>query len=379
MTSRSLIDCFWPASVFFCWLFYPVLPTEAFSVLQSRVDVSVGGITALFHIPATSEIIAGTKKGSLYTVNIGVDGSSLGMINLTFHEFPSLEAGKARKGAYPIYCIDANQNGSILFCGGGDRSVSVWERRHPWVKSQTLGPHTGWVKGLVFNRHDQLLHSIGCNCIETWTASNKSSDEYYHWSHWKKSTIKSSPTEGCTLSSDLLCLCLVGPSPQYVAAGGVDGRIHFWASSIMGQPRVSFAAHSGRVNALVYAPDNHALLSASSDGYLKCWDCLDFSTASSPMLQLDFGSNVRITALSYGMHLGKPMAMVGTQTGEVSLVALPALGSDETLRIVERIQLKGSPVVYAHCMLPNQTSRDACSVLVGHSQGLCYIEFNTLK
>lgn len=136
-------------------------------------------------------------------------------------------------------------------------------------------------------------------------------------------TVESSPgaknnnenntnTCGCTLSSDLLCLAscscrgLVDAAKDdaasaadrtgftVLAAGGVDGRIHFWDESFRKKTEtnaksskisnddgdesmapVVVAAHNGRVNALQFfrLDDDHAsgLLSVSHDGTIQCW------------------------------------------------------------------------------------------------------------
>ena len=68
---------------------------------------------------------------------------------------------------------------NYLVCGGGDRYVTIWEEtKHisndkesppaPWKVTARLGPHTGWVKDIVYNSKQKRIYSIGCNCIESW-------------------------------------------------------------------------------------------------------------------------------------------------------------------------------------------------------------------
>lgn len=174
---------------------------------------------------------------------------------------------------FPIYsmAIQSSTDGNIqLFCGGGDRYVSVWQSHSNKgaERTQLLGPHTGWVKAVLYQPEKNLLHSIGCNCIESWhTCTDTSSSS---WSHLKKLSIESSPDQGATLSSDLLCLSASGNS-DYFFAGGVDGRIHLWSSNVkQADPFLSIGAHKGRINVLLYMPTSQLLLSAGHDGAVQC-------------------------------------------------------------------------------------------------------------
>lgn len=130
----------------------------------------------------------------------------------------------------PIYSIEVDPSSSTLFCGGGDRFVSVWmpviqgndaSASANWHLVQRLGPHTGWVKDIYFDEESNVLYTIGCNYLYTW---HRKDDQ---WILRGQSSIQSDPVMGCTLSSDLLCLCFV-KSFRLVISGGVDGRIHLW-------------------------------------------------------------------------------------------------------------------------------------------------------
>jgi hypothetical protein len=192
----------------------------------------------------------------------------------------------SRRVPFPIYTLAFSKNkpkNGVLFSGGGDRYVTVWRKQQQtsssppqgrnedlWTTaSQKLGPHTGWVKDVYYDGVNEILHSIGCNCIESWKKmpTEKENDEPILFSHWKKSTIESSPTAGSTLSSDLLCLCgttsirqgtnneNLGRSKMMddlLLAGGVDGRIHVWNSKGMGNHLYSAGQHM-MVGSIVYA------------------------------------------------------------------------------------------------------------------------------
>ena len=349
------------------------LPLNAFSI-KSTNDL-VGGITQLFPVQDVG-LVAGTKSGSMYTVDQDPTPRATERCDFSFHHIGGDE-NTATSRPYPVYSIDASSEGDSIFCGRADRMVSVWQRTsnqtdHPvsWTQCQTLGPHTGWVKGVALDETHHLLHSIGCNCIETWqpiidgtkksrrvTAildDNSTMRPATSWIHWKKSSIESSPTEGCTLSSDLLCLLL---QKDLLFAGGVDGRIHVWQSSTMGAPQHSFAAHQGRVNAIVQCGEGY-LVSAGSDGAVCCWD--DSYTLTQ---HIYVGSHVRLTALSPCFEHSDPMVFAGTHTGQILLVHI------HQQAVVKEVQLPDSPVINALLYVA-----DDQILWVGHSQGLSLID-----
>lgn len=187
----------------------------ALSVGQSIL--SKQGVTSLITLGASKKIFAGTKRGDLLVLEQRepFDG-------------PSFEVAKSVKvdsKTFPVYSLASSSE--FLFCGCGDRYVSVLNLiESEGSHEQRLGPHTGWVKDIYYDSQSELLSSIGCNCIETWGRTPRSERS---WEHLKKRSIESSPTQGSTLSSDLLCLCGAGKGKDYFYSGGVDGRIHVWS------------------------------------------------------------------------------------------------------------------------------------------------------
>jgi hypothetical protein len=94
-------------------------------------------------------VIAGTKNGKILCSEIRLNGS-----------WTELQGYRSK---FPVYsmALDTDRAAPKLFCGGGDRYVSVWKQG---TYEQRPGPHTGWVKDLQYDEANRLLYSIGCNC-----------------------------------------------------------------------------------------------------------------------------------------------------------------------------------------------------------------------
>jgi WD40 repeat protein len=282
--------------------------------------------------------------------------------------------------------------------------------------------HTGWVKDLHYDTSNDILHSIGCNCIESWKKKMPTEkDEAPLFSHWKKSTIESSPTDGSTLSSDLLCLSGTrhvsnenGSKMDLLLAGGVDGRIHVWNSKEMGgnQPQSSLAAHDGRVNCLCFLDaSQNILLSGSHDGLLKCWsmkhvphhvhdiDDEQKHDMKNEAFTLELANQVnvgetRITAIASccsknddNDDMKHRRFAFGTHNGLIYTATVVKMNDSSTsakensaeLSIADKIELPGSPMINALCCISHPDVNDDCftstTLVIGHSLGLATVEF----
>ena len=304
------------------------------SVLQKESQEDINTSTCALY-----SIHVGTKRGSLKRITwsdadhnpdpaLGNDLYS----NMHVHDYDHIN-----DTPYPIYSmiyLDAPQDNQIL-CGGGDRFITVWKcvgvdststgtstiaMNRKWQVVSQLGPHTGWVKDIVYYSPSspssssgiQLLFSIGCNCIEIWkrnvngdSDSDERNSDHCPWQHDSKLEIDSSLEMGCTLSSDLLCLGFgvytatndrsssqsqvrsdidIHVRSAFLFAGGVDGRLHRWNvdgndneignTNGNGSFKIvnaeSISAHLGRVNGILVCQVFNALVSIGSDGILLC-------------------------------------------------------------------------------------------------------------
>lgn len=325
--------------------------------------------------PIKSGVIVGDKLGSLRYETIHSNN------NKNDNEAIGSSVVASRSGSFchningiserpvPIFCLDATSDALLVFSGAGDRYVTAWEKQDEnqnWYSREKLGPHTGWVRDILYDSSRDVLHSIGCNCIETWKRSSGNGK----WQHWKKSRIESSPTDGATLSSDLLCLGKF--EEPYFLAGGVDGRVHLWDSDSMGTPILSFAAHQGRVNAIQRLSQNSScILTAGNDGKIICWKYGDVDGRFQKACEFDLGES-RVTCMWVTAWKGIDHVFCGTNNGEVALLSLE--NEPTSFQLVTIFQLASVPIVHAICV----DAQEPSNVWIGHSNGLSIFSLASL-
>jgi WD40 repeat protein len=281
-----------------------------------------------------------------------------------------------------------------VFCGGGDRYIQVLEAtgEDNWQTRQKLGPHTGWVKALALDRsHHQpcyWLHSIGCNCIETWAWDESKTQ----WIHARKRSIESCPKQGSTLSSDLLCLA---HWQSWLCSGGVDGRIHVWSSDpkLAAQPLLSIAAHQGRVNAMAAIPllgnsdGSCMLLTCGHDGELQCRLLNEDKERLPVLMELpnacirvldEQGNPMRVSAVACALKDDTTARVfLGTTTGVLVAAVLSADNGWSRCRLIEgsKVQILDidGPVSINAIVIPQLSQMDGRAAIIGHSKGLSVV------
>ena len=265
---------------------------------------------------------------------------------------------------YPVYSLATG--GRKIFAGGGDRLISVWSVDGGTDEFiGTLGPHTGWVKDLLYFHNDDILFSIGCNCIESWNCSRASMN------HVSKRTIENSVELGATLSSDLLCMCSI--NGEVLASGGVDGRIHLWSFDPRDlEPLFCVPAHAGRVSSIVFSSELNALFSVGYDGtlavFLASYNRLEqiahFSFEGCPKL-----THVCIIETKEGSCTCA--IAIGTADGEILFVSLQRRGESVSKLVEKRLCLNGDSMIYSICpVVSPENKTDDSFILVGHASGL---------
>ena len=344
------------------------------------------GVTALLSLKNDGGVVVGDKRGNLRVERLRRDknGTTIGKTIVSATPFGRFVNGVTSRPT-PIFCLatgdisgttdmDGDKGSHVLFSGAGDRFLSVWQRddQGRWVFSTELGPHTGWVRDILYIKQTNHLHSIGCNCIETWVPTSASNPEPGQWQHWKKSSIESSPSEGATLSSDLLCLA--ASKDSHFFAGGVDGRVHVWDSTTMESPVHSFPAHQARLNALAFS-DKGLLYTGGNDGQVKAWQC-DAKKGLFDQLAVYALENGRVTSLAL-LDLGSCGAsttvldyeyvLCGTNEGVVLLLQSQP-DKPSSLKLVTSFQLMHQPIVNSMCL--HREGHDENFLWIGHSAGL---------
>lgn len=345
------------------------------------------GVTSL-HSWNEAIVIAGTKAGRIHFKDTGLlseDRQDL------WNEMGGYES------RYPIYSLSSSSTSSssdmksseevrLFFGGGGDRWISVWkssidENRPRFHFVQRLGPHTGWVKDLAFDGERGLLHSIGCNCIESWDC------KLFPIRHISKRLTDNSPTMGSTLSSDLLCLCII-PDDGLLATGGVDGRIHLWLAdpSYTTQVICSIGAHKGRVNSLTFSSLLGTLFSVSHDGSIQAYKVSQAARLEF-LCKLDFNSEGRKYRMSSALILSELKRednwfvcnlAVGSSGGDVMFVTaeIDSNRSFMTLRIDDRATVGESTTIYALLAQHRQDVVSPPRLYIGHATGLATLDLS---
>ena len=367
-------------------------------------------------------LVAGTKRGQLHLFQWD-NAAASGKEQPWKHQGEIVDSAVASSqqtptkssAPYPIYSLLAYRDDTTtgaqqhLVCGSGDRFLTVWKKcseTGEWSQQQRLGPHTGWVKALAMDelsstngRSLLLLHSIGCNCIETWESSESSSGSHggggvaRTWKHKTKRSIDSSPDQGSTLSSDLLCLSIW---KEWLISGGVDGRLHIWSSNPYAaassdKPLQSMAAHQGRVSALGVAPilwnnNQEACLvfSIGHDGVLQCRKFSQTAAAETNLLLGSIaigdedGTPARLTAMTCRWKdKNTAQILLGSATGSLHQIFVSSTTGWETCSLQEKgtnIALGADSTVYAISIASKEDFHYTLAV-VGHSKGLSTVSW----
>ena len=388
----------------------------------------IGGTTSVHWFSENSSLLVGAKKGGIFIEQKQSRDTNDGERKLVTEFKPErdgddndevrwseLESNRYET-KYPIYSMavvspksntkpsSSSHDDSFLFCGSGDRWISVWKlaantladsRNQDFEFVQKLGPHTGWVKDLVYDDTSRLLHSIGCNCIETWDCSRLVLDQRASAittskmiSHTTKRSIENSPTMGTTLSSDLLCLCLLpahGELPRLLVSGGVDGRIHLWLSDPTTNnmnckiPLHTTLAHDGRVNAIVYSSATKTIVTAGNDGSLCLFHASierGFELVSQSKID-SRKSSLRITVtsiVSESKKQGTCSLALGSSQGDLYFVTVEANDEGRIDARVENdcITMVENSMIYS--IATSENDSDSSRLWVGHASGLAMVD-----
>jgi len=342
------------------------------------------GISSLSFNSYDNSVYMGTKRGRLKKL-IGVKQDNNQLLK-DIEQIPlDIDSNHETLKPYPIYSLITCHRGKNMFCGGGDRYITIWSiHLDRWSISQRLGPHTGWVKDLAFYK-EQYLFSIGCNCIEIWDKRNQ-------YRHFKKIEVQSCSSFGATLSSDLLCLGVYG---HFLFAGGVDGRIHKWDIESEFKYHEAVSVHDGRINKMLLMNQMKILVSVGNDGYVRCRDLSKEATHDPILTSWRFESDstevdeetVRITSLC-SIHENESQAdiVIGTACGMIRILSIgrESVGNSISLqRIDYRACLENRSTITSLQFYPKDTSSNTGHdiILIGHSNGaaLCNLNFSRIS
>lgn len=328
-----------------------------------------GGITSLAYLKTNNDdgfVVCGTKEGSVQVLSLDDEDSGDCFVCYELNNITK----KGTRSA--ILSMTVDEDSRTLICGGSDRFVTIWQletvttdntRSRLILQQQRLGPHTGWVRDVLFVAEPDVLYSIGCNCIESWykAPSNYQSNQQQQQQQWKQGKrwiVNSDPALGCTLSSDLLCLAITNGC---LLAGGVDGRVHKFGT----QGQSAIAAHDGRINAL--EATHGGVVSVSHDGWVHKWSLQQENNEHMNLKRVQsFQSNERNTAIvSLQINDNEECFVVGTSRGTILLLS-------DSLDLLAKYQLPQCSAITSLLHVPHRQM-----VLVAHSQGLAALKYVT--
>lgn len=348
-------------------------------ILRSIFDE---GISSLSFNSFDHSVYMGTKRGRLKKI-VCFEQDEDQLVRCIETSLDDVETNNKALKPYPIYSLHTCHNGKTIFCGGGDRYITIWSfHLDCWSITQRLGPHTGWVKDLAtFN--ELYLFSIGCNCIEIWDIPNK-------YKHYKKLEIQSCSKFGATLSSDLLCL---GVHETFLFAGGVDGRIHKWDIGNEFKYHEAVSVHDGRINKMLLLNHMKILLSVGNDGYIRYTDLTQTTWDNSRWISWRLISDsiatdeelVRIISIcSIQEAENEVKVAIGTSCGMVRFLSIvrEPVGNSITLNPIEyKVHLEDRSTISSLQFYPRDTRSDTSHgvILVGHSNGAALLTPNFLR
>jgi len=254
---------------------------------------SGSGLESLM-LPASGplEAVAFNPVGAF--VATGGRGSPIRVWNLDHPEEPIVFTGDSGSASALAFAPDGN----TLASGGADNAIRLHDFRSPEQQPMKLEGHSGPVRALAFLPDGATLVSAGDDdTVRLWEVA---AGELRH-------TFK--------MSNSIRALA-VSPDGRWLAAGGYAKTIRVWRlppsrgmnevnPADPAEDSFDLAGHTGTINALVFSPDSHHLISGSSDKSIRLWDV----AKREAYLQLD-GATSAVLALAYHPG-GRRLASVG--------------------------------------------------------------------
>jgi WD40 repeat protein len=147
-------------------------------------------------------------------------------------------------------------DGSILFGGGADGRVRLWDVAKKALTAKTPAGHNGAIVDLELSGTRNLLVTLGTDqLIRFWQLDSQIplATEYKVAGHAAKGVAFS-------------------PNGQLLAAGDDEGNVDLWQLGTGSSSRMVLSGHHRQVWALAFSPDGKHLLSGDRSGELRIWD-----------------------------------------------------------------------------------------------------------
>ena len=146
-------------------------------------------------------------------------------------------------------------DGTILFGGGADGGIRLWDVAKGMLRSKTPSGHDGSIVDLELNSAHNLLVTLGTDqLIRFWRLESQVGLANEH-------KVAGRAAKGLAFS----------PDGQLLAAGDDVGNVDLWKLA-PGSPPMIFSGHQKQVWALAFSPDGKRLLSGDRSGEVRIWD-----------------------------------------------------------------------------------------------------------
>jgi WD40 repeat protein len=152
-------------------------------------------------------------------------------------------------------------DGKILFGGGADGGLRLWDVEHGALKAKTPSGHNAPIIDLEVSGARNLIATLGTDqLIRFWRLESMVplASEYQVGGHAAKGVAFS-------------------PDGQWLAAGDDAGNVELWKVGTA-QPPMLLSGHQQQVWALAFSPDGKHLLSGDRSGKVRIWDSASGAT-----------------------------------------------------------------------------------------------------
>jgi WD40 repeat protein len=234
------------------------------------------------------------------------------------------ERGSDERARGPFWCSAAlgEAGGVVAFGSSGNHLVcadvdgdGVMTRR---CDGDALGPHTGYVRSVVYSRALRRAYSCACNFIPCWI-----------WDDATQSLLSTPEREHLKLfTGDVLKLCVF--DDRVVFAGVADGTVRAFDVSRPREPKDlgtlgdARANERGRVVALAVCGDTF-IVSGSHDGRVEVHDAMDVRSPALARLDIPGGKIHAVARLESHVLVA----------GDFGVKILAFNANDSTLAIID--------------------------------------------
>jgi WD40 repeat protein len=163
-----------------------------------------------------------------------------------------------------LYGLAFSKDGRLVASGGDERTVRLWDPRSGDLKRTLSGP-TNPVQSVAFSPAEHLV------------AGGSADGKLYVWDTDTGALRQTVPTP------DSVNAVAFSPDGQHIATGGGDNMVRVWDAK-SGRPAIgAMKGHTNVVDGVAFSPDGRYLASASHDNTTRLWEAGTGEPIGSPM------------------------------------------------------------------------------------------------